>query len=141
MRGYKHRQTEFSDEEAILIIRSWRYEIKRTFNYDPLVCPNCKTEMELVDICYEGSVSYPCDELPPDKPPPQNRNLSQQKRMQLIIALIRENQNRRGGSVEKVVAEADKRGVNREQVLNDIQHLKLEGYVYEPKMGEIKYAL
>jgi hypothetical protein len=89
-RGYKHRQTEFSDEETKLIIRSWRDEIKRVFQYDPLLCPNCKTEMELIEICYEGSEDYPTDEKPFScKPPPSTRNLSQQQRMQLIIALIR----------------------------------------------------
>lgn len=97
-------------------------------------------EMELVEICYEGSESYPTDP-PPDKPPPQKRILSQQERLQVIIALIIENQNGRGARIEKVVSEAVGRGIVREQVLNDIQHLKFEGYVYEPKNGEIKYAL
>jgi uncharacterized Zn finger protein (UPF0148 family) len=142
-RGYKHRQTEFSDGEAILIKRSWRDEIKRTFHNDPLKCPNCGTEMELVEICFEGSESYPDEEPPPSKPPPpQNRTLSQQERLQLIIALIIENQDNGGGaSIEKVVSEAAVRGIEREQVLNDIQHLMFEGYVYEPKRGEIRYAL
>ncbi len=140
-RGYRHRQMEFSDEEAILIKKSWRDEIKRAFHYDPLRCPDCGTEMELVDICFEGSESYPTEEPPPDKPPPQNRTFSQQERMQLIKALIIENQNGRGASIEKVVSEAAVRGIEREQVLNDIQHLKFEGYAYEPKNGEIKYAL
>ncbi|KAF5412840.1 MAG: hypothetical protein C5S47_00600 [Candidatus Methanogasteraceae archaeon] len=40
-----------------------------------------------------------------------------------------------------VISEADERGLDREQTLNDIQHLKSEGYVYEPKSGEIRYAL
>lgn len=140
-RGYKHRQMEFSDEEAILIKRSWRDEIKRSFHYDPLKCPNCGTEMELVEICFEGSESYPTEEPPPDKPPPQNRTLSQQERIKMILTLIIENQNGRCASIEKVVSEATVRGIEREQVLNDIQHLKFEGYVYEPKTGEIKYAL
>jgi hypothetical protein len=140
-RGYKHRQTEFCDGEVVVIKRCWRDEIKRVFSYDPLLCPNCGTEMELVDICYEGSESYPTEEPPPDKPPPQNRPLSQQERIQLIIALIIENQNGRGASIEKVVFEAAVRGIEREQVLNDIQHLKFEGYVYEPKDGEIRYVL
>jgi hypothetical protein len=29
----------------------------------------------------------------------------------------------------------------KRHTLNDIQHLKLKGYVYEPKNGEIRYAL
>jgi len=140
-RGYKHRQTEFCDEEAILIRRSWRDEIKRVFQYDPLLCSKCKTEMELVEICYGGSESYPTEKPQPDKPPPHDMNLSQQERIQLIIALIKENQNGRGASIGKVVSEAAKRGIDREQTFNDIQHLKFEGYVYEPKSGEIRYAL
>ncbi|MCD4810943.1 MAG: transposase [Methanosarcinales archaeon] len=138
-RGYKHRQTEFSDEESKLIIRSWRDEIKRVFQYDPLLCPNCNTEMELVEICYEGSENYPTDdETFSCKPPPSNRNLSQQERMQLIIALIRKNQNGGGANIEVVISEATDRGIYREQILNDIQHLEFKGYIYEPKTGEIK---
>jgi DNA replicative helicase MCM subunit Mcm2 (Cdc46/Mcm family) len=98
--------------------------------------------MELVEICFKGSESYPNDEPPPGKPPPQKRTLSQQERLQLIIALIIENQdNSRGASIEMVVSSAAVRGIEREQVLNDIQHLKFKGYVYEPKIGEIRYAL
>jgi hypothetical protein len=44
-RGYRHRQTEFHEGEVILIKRSWREEIKRTFDYDPLICPKCKIKM------------------------------------------------------------------------------------------------
>jgi uncharacterized Zn finger protein (UPF0148 family) len=139
-RGYKHRQTEFSDEEAILIKRSWREEIKRVFQHDPLLCPNCKTEMELVGICCEGSESYPSEEPPPDKPPPQNVKLSQQERIQIIIALIIENQNGGGASIEKVISEAARRGIDNEQVLYDIEKLKFGGYAYEPKNGEIRYV-
>lgn len=139
-RGYKHRQTEFSDEEAILIKRSWRDEIKRVFQHDPLLCPNCKTEMELVEICYEGSETYPTEKPPPDKPPPQNVKLNQQERMQVIVALIIENQNGIGASIEKVVSEAAKRGIGNEQVLSDIERLKFQGYAYEPKNGEIRYV-
>ena len=72
---YKHRQTEFSDTEAILIKRSWRDEIKRTFHYDPLKCPNRGTGMEPVDTCYEESESYPTEEPPPkNRTPTVNRN-------------------------------------------------------------------
>ena len=138
-RGYKHRQTEFSDEESKLIIRSWRDEIKGVFQYDPLLCPNCNTEMELVEICYEGSENYPTEnEQFSYKPPPSNRNFSQQERMQLIIALIKKNQNGGGANIEVVISEATNRGIYREQILNDIQYLEFKGYIYEPKIGEIK---
>jgi len=133
-RGYKHRQTEFHEGEMILIKRSWREEIKRTFNYDPIICPNCKIEMELIGICYEGTDSYPTEE------PPPNVKLSQQERIRLIISLIIENQNGSGASIEKVVSEAAKRGIDKEQILCDFQHLKMQGDVYEPKTGEIKYV-
>ncbi len=42
-----------------ILKRSWRDEIKRTFHYDPLKCPNCGTEMELVEIWFEGYVYEP----------------------------------------------------------------------------------
>jgi DNA replicative helicase MCM subunit Mcm2 (Cdc46/Mcm family) len=58
----------------------------------------------------------------------------------LIISLIIENQNGRGASIEKVVSEAAKRGIDKEQILCDFQHLKMQGEVYEPKTGEIKYV-
>lgn len=138
-RGYRPTQTEFHDAEMILIKKSWRDEIKKTFDYDPLICPYCNTEMELVGICYEGTGSYPAVDLPPVKPPP-NVKFSQQQRIQLIVALIIENQNGRGANIEKVVAEAAKRGINRDQVISDIQHLKVHGEAYEPKTGEIRYV-
>jgi hypothetical protein len=47
-RGYRHTQTEFHDAVIVLIKRSWREEIKKTFEYDPLICPHCNTEMELL---------------------------------------------------------------------------------------------
>jgi hypothetical protein len=138
-RGYRHRQTEFHEGEIVLIKKSWREEIKKTFNYDPLLCPDCNIEMELMDICFEGSDSYPTEEPPPVEPPP-NIKFSQQERMQLIIALIVKNQNGSGASIEKVVSEAENRGIDKEQVLYDFQHLKMRGNVYEPKSGEIRYV-
>jgi hypothetical protein len=138
-RGYKHRQTEFHEGEMIFIKRSWREEIKNTFKYDPLICPNCKTEMELIGVCYEGTDSYPMEEPQPVEPPP-NIKLSQKDRIRLIVSLIIENQNGRGASIEKVVSEAVKRGIDKEEILSDFQRLKMQGEVYEPKMGEIKYV-
>jgi len=138
-RGYRHRQTEFHEGEVILIKRSWREEIKRTFDYDPLICPKCKIEMELIGTCYEGTASYPTEEPHPVEPPP-NIKFSQQDRIRYIIFLIRENQNGRGVSIEKVVFEVGNRGIDKEQVLCDFEHLKMRGEVYEPKIGEIKYA-
>jgi hypothetical protein len=138
-RGYRQRQTEFHEGEVILIKRSWREEIKNTFDYDPLICQKCKIEMELIGTCYEGTAIYPAEELPPVEPPP-NIKFSQQDRIRYIISLIRENQNGRGASVEKVVSEAAKRGIDKEQVLCDFEHLKVRGEVYEPKIGEIRYA-
>ncbi len=117
----------------------WADEIKKTFNYDPLLCPNCSIEMELIDICFEGSDSYPTEEPSPVEPPP-NIKLSQQERMQLIVALIVKNQNGSGASIEKVTSEAEKRGIDKEQLLCDFQHLKMQGEVYEPKSGEIRYV-
>jgi Putative transposase len=138
-RGYRHTQTEFHEAVIVIIKRSWREEIKKTFEYDPLICPYCNTQMELIGICYEGTESYPIDNQQPVKPPP-NIKLSQQERMQLIVSLIIENQNGRGASIEKVVSEAVKRGVDEEQVLCSIQHLKDHGEAYETKKGEIRYA-
>ena len=104
-----------------------------------MLCPYCNTEMELIEICYEGSEDYPTDEESFScKPPPSNQNLSQQERMQLIIALIRKNQNGRGANIEVVISEAADRGIYRDQILNDFQHLKLKGYIYESKTGEVK---
>lgn len=138
-RGYKHRQTEFHEGEMILIKRSWREEIKRTFDYDPIICPNCKIEMELIGICYEGTDSYPTEEPPPVEPP-SIQQLSQQERIQLIITLIINNQNGRGASIEKVVSEAAIKGIGREVIFDCIEHLKFHGEAYEPKNGEIKYV-
>ncbi len=56
------------------------------------------------------------------------------------ISLIVENQNGSGANIEKVVYEAEKRGIDKEQILCDFQHLKMQGEVYEPKLGEIRYA-
>ncbi|MDW7777312.1 MAG: transposase [Methanosarcinales archaeon] len=47
-RGYRHAQTEFNEAVIVLIKRSWREEIKKTFEYDPLICPYCNTEMALI---------------------------------------------------------------------------------------------
>jgi hypothetical protein len=141
-RGYKHRQTEFSDEESELIIRSWRDEIKRVFQYDPLLCPNCNTEMELIEICYEGSENYPTEDEPlSGKPPPSNRNLAQRERMQLILALIRENQNRDGANIELVISKATEQGIDIDQILNDIEYLKSRGDIYEYRTGKIRSTL
>ncbi|SNQ62015.1 hypothetical protein MNV_560061 [Candidatus Methanoperedens nitroreducens] len=41
---------------------------------------------------------------------------------------------------QKVVSEAEKRGIDKEQVLCDFQHLKMQGEVYESKSGEIRYV-
>ena len=60
--------------------------------------------------------------------------------MQLIVSLIIENQNGRGASIEKVVSEAIKRGIDKEQLISDMQHMKERGEAYEPKTGEIKYV-
>jgi DNA replicative helicase MCM subunit Mcm2 (Cdc46/Mcm family) len=81
------------------------------------------------------------DETLSGKPPPSNQKLSQQERMRLIIALIRENQNGGVANIEVVISEAAERGAGREQTLNDIQHLKFQGHVYEPKTGKIRCAL
>ena len=139
-RGYRHTQTEFHDAEMILIKKSWRDEIKKTFDYDPLICPYCNTEMELIGICYEGTENYPVNDLYPGKPPPEVSFLSQQEKMQLVVSLIIENRNGRGANIEKVVSEAEKRGMGRGEVLSDIERLKFEGYAYEPKNGEICYV-
>jgi hypothetical protein len=138
-RGYRHRQTEFHEGEMIFIKRSWREEIKRSFDYDPLLCPECNIEMELIDICFEGTESYPTEEPPPVEPPPVHQ-YSQLERMKLIISLIKDNQNRRGASIEKVISEAERRGIDREYVLEYIEHLKFQGEAYEPRNGEIRYV-
>ncbi|MBE0521111.1 MAG: hypothetical protein IBX39_02440 [Candidatus Methanoperedenaceae archaeon] len=51
--------------------------------------------------------------------------------------VIRNNQNGRGASIEKVVSEAVKIGMNGEQAISYIEHLKSNGYAYEPVNGEI----
>ena len=53
--------------------------------------------------------------------------------MQLIIALIRKNQNGGGANIEVVISRAADRGIYRDHILNDIQHLKFEGHIFEPK--------
>jgi hypothetical protein len=62
----------------------------------------------------------------------------QKSRMKFWRNLIRKNQNGGGANIEVVIYEAADRGIYREQILNDIRHLKFEGYIYEPKTGEIK---
>ncbi len=69
-RGYRYKQTEFHEGEIILIKRRWRKEIKKAFDYDPLLCPDCSVEMELIGICYEGKESYPAENPLPVEPPP-----------------------------------------------------------------------
>jgi uncharacterized Zn finger protein (UPF0148 family) len=138
-RGYRHRQTEFHEGEIILNKRSWREEIKKTFQYDPLICPYCETEMELIGICYEGTASYPTEEPKPVEPPPDYR-YRQQDRIRFITSVIKNNQNGRGVSIETVISEAAKIGMNREQAITYIEHLKLYGSAYEPNKGEIRCA-
>ncbi|MDW7726560.1 MAG: hypothetical protein SCH70_05510, partial [Candidatus Methanoperedens sp.] len=50
------------------------------------------------------------------------------------------NQNGRGASIEKVISEAAKIGLNREHAISYIEHLKQNGYAYEPISGEIRCA-
>ncbi|MBU3968494.1 MAG: hypothetical protein KKG76_14175 [Euryarchaeota archaeon] len=57
--------------------------------------------------------------------PPSVHQLSQQERMQLIIKLIIDNQNGIGASIENVVSEAVMKGIDREVVLDSIEHLKM----------------
>ncbi len=96
--------------------------------------------MELISICFEGSESYPTEEPSPVEPPP-GQKYSQQERIQLIISLIKNNQNGRGASIEKVISEAAGRGIEKEYVLEYIEHLKFQGEeAYEPRNGEIRYA-
>jgi hypothetical protein len=138
-RGYRHRQTEFHDGEIILNKRSWREEIKKTFQYDPLTCPYCETEMELIGICYEGAASYPTEEPKPVEPPPDHR-YSQQDRIRFITSVIKNNQNGRGVSIEKVISESAKIGMDREQAISYIEYLKRYGSAYEHIKGEIRCA-
>ncbi len=58
----------------------------------------------------------------------------------MVVTLVIENRNGRGANIEKVVSEAEKRGMDRGQVLSGIERLKFEGYAYEPKNGEICYV-
>jgi len=138
-RGYKHRQTEFHEGEIIFIKRSWREEIKKTFKYDPLICPYCETEMELIGTCFEGTESYPTEEPQPVEPPSDHK-YSQHDRILFITSLIKNNQNGRGVSIEKVISEAVKIGMGREQAISYIEHLKQYGSAYEPIKGEIRCA-
>jgi len=48
--------------------------------------------------------------------------------------------NGKGVSIEKVISEAAKIGMNREQAISYIEHLKLYGSAYEPIKGEIRCA-
>ncbi len=50
------------------------------------------------------------------------------------------NQNGRGVSIETVISAAAKIGMNREQAISYIEHLKQYGSAYEPIKGEIKCA-
>ena len=85
---------------------------------------------------------YPTEDEPlSGKPPPSDRNLSQRERMQLIIALIRENQDRDGANVELVISKATERGIDIDQILYDIQYLKSKGDIYEYKTGKIRSTL
>jgi len=130
-RGYKHRQTEFHDGEIIFTKKSWREEIKKTFKYDPLICPYCETEMELIGTCYEGTDSYPTEEPQPVEPPSVCQ-YSQQDRIRFILSVIKNNQNGRGASIEKVISESAKIGMNREHAISYIEHLKQHGYASIP---------
>jgi len=76
----------------------------------PLICPYCETEMELIGICYEELKSYPTEEPKPVDPPSDNL-YGQQDRIRFIISVIKNNQNGRGASIEKVVSEAAKIGL------------------------------
>ena len=95
--------------------------------------------MELIGICYEGTESYPTEEPAPVEPP-SDYQYSQQDRIRFIISVIKDNQNGRGASIEKVISEVTKIGLNREQAISYIEHLKNNGYAYEPINGEIKSA-
>jgi biotin operon repressor len=95
--------------------------------------------MELIGTCYEGTESYPTEEPQPVEPPPDHR-YSQQDRIRFITSVIKNNQNGRGVSIEKVISEAAKIGMNREQVISYIEHLKQYGYAFEPIKGEIRCA-
>jgi DNA replicative helicase MCM subunit Mcm2 (Cdc46/Mcm family) len=60
--------------------------------------------------------------------------------MTIIITLIKDKQNGRGASIEKVISEAAGKGIDKEYVLEYIEHLEFQGEAYEPRNGEIRYA-
>ena len=95
--------------------------------------------MELIGTCYEGTDSYPTEEPQPFEPPPDHR-YSQHERILFITSVIKNNQNVRGVSIETVISEAAKIGINREQTISYIEHLKQYGSAYEPIKDEIKCA-
>ncbi|MCE8428553.1 MAG: hypothetical protein J5U19_09220 [Candidatus Methanoperedens sp.] len=95
--------------------------------------------MELIGTCYEGTESYPTEEPQPVEPPPDYR-YNQQDRIRFITSVIKNNQNGRGVSIETVISEAAKIGMNREHAISYIEHLKQYGSAYEPIKGEIKCA-
>jgi DNA replicative helicase MCM subunit Mcm2 (Cdc46/Mcm family) len=57
--------------------------------------------------------------------------------MQLVVNLIIENRNVRGANIENLFRRAKKGGMDRGEVLSDIERLKFEGHAYEPINGEI----
>jgi len=65
---------------------------------------------------------------------------SQRDRIGFTISVIKNNQNGRGTSIEKVIYEGVKIGMNREQASSYIEYLKLQGYAYEPVNRETRYA-
>jgi DNA replicative helicase MCM subunit Mcm2 (Cdc46/Mcm family) len=75
--------------------------------------------------------SYPTEEPQPVEPPPDYR-YSQQDKIRFITSVIKNNQNGRGVSIETVISEAAKIGMNREQAISYIEHLKHYGSAYEP---------
>ena len=77
----------------------------------------------------------------------KNKSIASENRVILNIVtknadfqVIKNNQNGRGASIEKVLSEAAKIGMNREHAISYIEHLKQNGYAYEPINGEIKCA-
>ncbi|MDW7730792.1 MAG: hypothetical protein SCJ94_12465, partial [Bacillota bacterium] len=75
--------------------------------------------MELIGTCYEGTDSYPTEEPHPVEPPPGHK-YSQHERILFITSVIKNNQNGRGASIEKVISEAAKIGLNREHAISYI---------------------
>jgi predicted transcriptional regulator len=63
-----------------------------------------------------------------------------EERIRFILSVIKINENGKGASIEKVISEAAKIGMNREHAISYIEHLKQNGYTYEPINGEIKCA-